>query len=268
MGQDDPRKFLILGCHRTGTTMMRLILDSHPDIHCFDEWKGYTALEEGDYTNPKNAKLLGFKCPNWTYWLVESDEHQKICEAMPVIFMLRDVRGCITSMLRLKTGSGSFFKGIQTWPDRTQLKDHHKEELARIKTLSCPEYRVAAFYWRYMTEQYIELAKMGWPVLPIHYEQFVQFPESHLRVICNFLQVPWDDALLRHYEFEHDETPGGRAVGNTALDRPVDALSVMIWKDVLTVEQEEAILETAGGLNDYVSVIRQENEKRVGVSQY
>jgi hypothetical protein len=265
MGQDDPLKFFILGCQRTGTTMLRLIMDSHPDIHCFDEWKGYSALLHGNYSNTKQAKLLGFKCPDWTELFLESDIHHKILGQSQILFMLRDVRGCIASMLKLKTGNGNFFNGLQiNWPDSPYCPP---KQLAIIRRLNCPEHRLAALYWRTKTYQYVEMVKRGLPVLPVHYEQFVQFPESHLKIICQFLQVPWDDRLLRHYKQPHDESPGGKAVGNTALNRPIDQSSIMLWKSIFTAEQEAAILETAGEINDYISVLRGE-KKEGGVSQY
>lgn len=255
-GQED-RKFFIIGCQRTGTTMMRLILDSHPDIHCFDEWKGYSALLDGKYPNAKNAKLLGFKCPGWTKLFLTSEKHQKIIDSSPIIFMLRDVRGCIASMLNLKTGEGTFFNGVQRTVREWENEPHRPvKEILSIKNQTYPKLRAAALYWREQTLQYIELIKLNFSVLPIHYEQFVQFPESHLRIICNFLQVPWDDALLRHHEFSHDETPNGKAVGDTALDRPVDLSSTMLWMNIFTSQEEAAILETAGSLNDYVSILR------------
>lgn len=249
-GQED-QKFFILGCQRTGTTMMRLILDSHPDIHCFDEWKGYSALLNEDYSNSKNAKLIGFKCPNWTSLFLKSDQHYQMLKSYPIIFMLRDVRGCVASMLKLKTGNGTYLKGIEkNWASKPT------EEILKAKTQTFPEYRVAALYWKEQTSQYIEMIKRGLSVLPIHYEQFVQFPESHLKIICDFLQVPWNDMLMRHHEFYHDETPGGKAVGETALDRSVDLSSIFLWADVLSSKEEIAILEMAGPLNDYISILK------------
>lgn len=37
-------RFFISGCQRSGTTMLRLILESHPFIQCFDEVAGYDIL--------------------------------------------------------------------------------------------------------------------------------------------------------------------------------------------------------------------------------
>jgi Sulfotransferase family len=39
-------RFFILGCQRTGTTLMRLVLESHPDVFCYDELKSYAVLRQ------------------------------------------------------------------------------------------------------------------------------------------------------------------------------------------------------------------------------
>lgn len=38
------KPFYIIGCQRSGTTLMRLILDSHPQVSCVDESSAYDLL--------------------------------------------------------------------------------------------------------------------------------------------------------------------------------------------------------------------------------
>jgi Sulfotransferase domain len=257
-----PRRVFILGCHRSGTTMMRLILNSHKDIHCFDEWKSYPAVMTNNYANTKNAPVVGLKMPNWTEWIVESDEYKKYYENDPIIFMFRDVRGVIASALSLPTGKGCFFNGImeaidEKWPIDTHRKFYpeYKLEMTNIEKMNEVKFRKAAIYWRYKTSRYLSMVKAGYNVLPIHYELFVRNPISHLKVIMDFIELDWDDNLLNHHMQEHDETNNGYAVGNTLIKRPIDTESIDKWKKVLTEEQEKAILETAGAWNDFISIL-------------
>src|SRR5437016_4600645 len=60
------RRFYILGCQRTGTTLMRLVLECHSKILCFGEVRGYQALANNERTIPYGKEIVGFKIPRWT----------------------------------------------------------------------------------------------------------------------------------------------------------------------------------------------------------
>ena len=59
-------RFFILGCQRSGTTLLRLILEVHPDVFCYDELKGYAVLQGAIQEDLPHARLIGFKIPRWT----------------------------------------------------------------------------------------------------------------------------------------------------------------------------------------------------------
>jgi protein-tyrosine sulfotransferase len=259
------RRILIVGCHRSGTTLMRLVLDSHPLIHCFDEWKAYDALKNDEFANAKNAEILGFKIPNWTEYLVDCDDFKKYYQEDDyILFMLRDVRAVVASMLSLRTKPDRvWFQGAvnavtKKWPidPKRKFLQTCGAELAKIETMPLADYRKAALYWRYKTSKYLEMVTLGWRVVPVFYEKFVDRPESHMRILMKTLNIPWSDMLMQHHQMTHDEVTNGMAVGNTNAQRAVDTGSVNKWEDVLTADQQQAILETAGELNDYVSHLR------------
>jgi hypothetical protein len=259
-------RLFIVGCHRSGTTMMRLVLNSHPDIHCYDEWKSYRAIESGIYPPvDKEVKAYGFKIPNWTERLVHDPVRRLYYkDGDLIVFMIRDVRDVVASMLSLPTGAGNFFihatNAIQNWykdPARGCTKEFF-EELTATETLSEPIYRKAALFWRYKTSQYLEMVKLGYRVLPIRYENIVTCPESCMRIICSVVGLPFSEQVLHHHQIEHDETPNGKAVGDTNVKRSIDTYSINKWKTVLTSSQESAVIETAGPLNDYMAFVGME----------
>lgn len=237
---------------------MRLILNSHKDIHCFDEWKSYNAVLENKYDNPKNAQIVGLKMPNWTEWVVQSEYYRSFYNNDPIIFMLRDVRATIASMLTLPTGNVNFFNNVLEavnikWPndEHRTFSKIYTDEVKQIEKMDFPDFRKAALFWRVKTSCYLDMVKLGFRVLPVNYDLFVLNPTSHLRIITNFLGIEWDDGLLLHHTKQHDETFDGIAVGNTMVNRPIDSKSITKWKDILK-DEETAILETAGYWNDYV----------------
>ena len=89
-------------------------------------------------------------------------------------------------------------------------------------------------FWRYKTSKYFDMVRMGWPTIPVHYENLVIQPEACLKIIFKFLEIEWSDDVLNNN---------------------VHSNSVHKFKEVLTKEQEMVILETAGELNNYVSFI-------------
>jgi len=240
---------------------MRLILNSHPKIHCFDEWKSYKALETEEYENPQELGLLGFKIPNWTDLLVDSEDYRKLYKRDRVIFMMRDVRAVVASMLHLPTGIGTWFQGAlknmdEKWPNDPSKQiffDTYEKELKKSEKHPLKDFCKMALFWKYKTSKYLDMVKLGWPVLPIRYESLVRFPRSHINLVMQFLESEWDDNLLKHYELEHDETFDGIGVGNVLVKRPIDTESIDKWKTILTPEQERVLLQVSGLWNNFAS---------------
>ena len=61
-----PQSFFIAGCQRSGTTLMRLILECHDQVSCFDELRSYGALAERPLLQDLAGRKVGFKIPRWT----------------------------------------------------------------------------------------------------------------------------------------------------------------------------------------------------------
>ena len=83
---------------------MRLVLECHSHIVCFDEPRAYQELAQNTYDLRAGKTIAGFKIPRWTEQLDELElsdyglgiEARRFYEREPIIFMLRDVR-CVCS---------------------------------------------------------------------------------------------------------------------------------------------------------------------------
>ncbi len=125
-----PQRFYIAGCQRSGTTLLRLVLDSHPDIRCLDEAAAYDHLSgrsEMPIALADEAQLaLGFKIPRFAEQLtwpemIDPDygRFPAFYDGEKTLFIVRDVCDVVASMLALKVD------GSRNWLDRHALQVLH-----------------------------------------------------------------------------------------------------------------------------------------------
>jgi hypothetical protein len=196
------RPIFIVGCQGSGTTLLRLMLDSHPNISCGPEtrflpdfaritddanWphmqqygfpKAYwheriAALFDGvqsDYAARRGKVRWADKTPRYALSLGYIDELFPSCQ---IVHVIRDGRDVIGSH-RARWGLVSAVKACRKWP----LYIH----TARAAASDLP------------SDRYHEL----------RYEDLVGDPEGTLRKLLLFLDEPWDQAVLEHDAHPHD----------------------------------------------------------------
>ncbi len=250
-------RFFITGCQRSGTTLLRLMLDAHPNIRCFDEAVSYDLLRVGTEKQfpDIDENLVGFKIPRWGDILdsgfipdmLDCPGSKQFYKREPVLFLLRDPRDVVASMLSLQFINGSWLEvvGLRDLMQRLQssasARDEYKKELDFIfKNESLAG--GGALLWRMKTEAFLRYLDLGFPVLGVQYETLVSDSESILRKILNYLSCRWDPAVLEHHKKSHHEVnKDGLTVGHTAPNRPVDRSSVGRWQAILSDKDQEAV---------------------------
>jgi len=194
----------IVGCQRSGTTLLRLMLDSHPNISCGPE----TRILEELATLPKRhwSYLQNYGLPReyWdakfadlfasfqleyaqsrgkTRWADKTPRYAlslayitRVFPTCQVVHVIRDGRDVVASH-RDRWGYWSALKAVEKWPRYIHA--------ARRVGSSLP------------SERYYE----------IRYEDIVGQTEPALRGLLEFLHEPWDAAVLHHDEHPHDISP-------------------------------------------------------------
>lgn len=258
-----PKLFFILGCQRTGTTLVRFILESHSKISCVDEHRAYVILQDEkllkkEINSNLGKKWLGFKTPRITEQMLEpfladtgiNFRTENNFKGTPIVFLVRNVLDTITSMSTLEQEGISWLK---RWALRTTdfwsktnpyFLEQYKREIKFLKTAKNKDLVAGALCWKYKTASYFNYKKNSIPVTLIHYEDLVSNKKRTIKAILDFLNLKWEDSVLSHEKLSHAETDEkGITVGNNDSKIPINASSVDRYKKFLKPKEISEILK-------------------------
>ena len=243
------------GAGRSGTTLLRVILDSHSRIACGPELKiipsiaqmwaefqttflPYLAesnVTEGDIDRAFRTFIVSLMAP-----LRHQSGKPRIAEKTPnnvfffrhlhrmfpnasYVHMVRDGRDVVASLLTMD------WLGTDGQP-MPYTKDA----------------RLAARYWANsiaVARQFAQATQGHSRYCELRYETLIAHPEASLRALFDFLGEPWEPQVLAFHEQRH--TLGFESNAD-AVTRPIYHTSVGRWQRELTAEQRAAVKEEAG----------------------
>jgi hypothetical protein len=223
----------VVGPMGSGTTLARLVLDSHPSLAIAPE-TGFARL-----------LLAHEQIPFWKFgaeWYgrlgISPDELDG---------MLRDFYGGIYSRFAQSHGA-------TRWGDKTPFHTWHIHRLARVfpdavfvATARHPGAVAASlverfrFTWpagvrhwvRSTTEMLHRGRRLGDRFALCRYEDLVTDPEPLLRQLFDWLGEPWDEAVLSFHEVHRERGTAAVVEGRTRSDRPLDPGRVARWADAM-----------------------------------
>ena len=205
MAGDSGAPIFIVGCQRSGTTLLRLLLDAHPRISCGPETRFLADLAritspqawphmqqygfpkeywhrkfadlfdsfQTDYARRRGKTRWADKTPRYALCLEFLDQLFPTCQ---VVHVIRDGRDVVASH-RDRWGYVSAVKASRKWP-------------LYIRAARTVGARLAA-------GRYTE----------VRYEELVGDTEATIRKLLDFLGEPWDDAVLEYDRQPHDVQP-------------------------------------------------------------
>lgn len=266
------RRFFISGCQRSGTTLMRLVLESHPMVHCFDEELGYRFLIDeacGSKTyhyTKSGISLVGFKIPRFAEQLLRKEfddvdygQCPSFYHSQPIVHLVRNPLDTVASMMTLKVPGGKTWVDLygrailsHMFKDSSTL-DRFGDQYQIVVDTGLSGHKVGALYWCIKNQGLLDLLEADCPVQAVPYETFVSHPESVLRKICEFLSIPWRKELLFHSRYTHGELDEkGLAIGGTNPRRSIDVTSVGRYTKILSPEQVTDVLEIADSMSQRI----------------
>ena len=260
---------LITGCQRSGTTLMNLILDSHPDVRGIDEMVFFfPALQR--YLNeplPQAKSFVSFKLPMYAHMLA----FIRMLPDCKVLWCIRDPMDVVASMEKLRSKTGNVIPWSAHanggWGEIVNsywaLEDKQKQELREVMTTfsnvtgkldqltkaqgtelqidSRDSVFLGALCWRIKNELLSLYEALDIDFYLVRYEQLVMDPQEGIASILDYLKLPWSDAVLSHHQHH-----SGMSIGDTSNSRAIDRASLGRGKKDLSPEEQIIVKAVCG----------------------
>jgi hypothetical protein len=199
------RPIFVVGCARSGTTLVQLMLDSHPRISCGPETLFLEQMVRAEENNWMRLAAFGLTRQAWrarvrdlfewvhvqhaerrgkVRWADKSPGYTRILDYVDDLFpdgqviqVIRDPRDVIDSWSR-RWGPRRAHEVVHAWPEHIRAG--------------------RAFAAGRPPDRYTEL----------RYESLVRDPEKTMRTVLDWLGEPWDDDVLHFGEIDHGYARG------------------------------------------------------------
>jgi hypothetical protein len=273
----------IVGVGRSGTTLLRIMLDSHPQLAIGPE-TGFVpeVIRACRRRGPAPEALLDLLRRDRRWGDFDLDE----AELMERFGALR--RRSAGEVLRTLYELYAEGQGKPRWGDKTPayvkrmpmiqralpearfvhvIRDGRDVALSRARRAlrePAPAERVADV-WRGRILRAREQARRLDGYLEVRYEDLVTDTEPTLRRVCEFIELPWDPAVLRYYERAGErlaevsrdlpakdgkiERSGAeRAAAHALIKEPPKRERIAAWREQMSLADREAFEAVAGDL--------------------
>ena len=235
----------VVGSMRSGSTMLRLILDSHPNIAI------------GSETGFMGALSAAKKIPNWKFgdeWYSRLDWTEAELDAR-----LRDFYGAMFQRYATQQGKGR-------WGDKTPFHTMHIPTMAQVfpdavfvgivrhpgavaaslRASFNYTFPDALSYWKATNLTMVRAAgQLGERFVLCRYEDLVADGEPVLRELMSCLGEPWSNDLLEHHRVQKQKGVPRVADGATSTRDRIDARRAVSWLESATSADHQALEGTA-----------------------
>jgi len=245
------------GCARSGTTLLRVILDAHPHIACGAE----TSLLIGSFLPDRLAER--FDVPVSEVWRLraETQDHVQLAEQFFSDYAARrgkrrwaektpqNVRHI--GFLFRHFPASKFIHVIRDGRDVVcSLRTHPRYRMVNgVKTPTniCRPLAPCVHEWLRDTA-----AGMRWRGCPnyteVRYEDLLAEPEGTLRRLCEFIGEPWDPRMLEYHHLDKDASSRNvvHFITSARAVEPLTAQAVQRWRTDLNPDEQQLVHQLAG----------------------
>lgn len=193
------------GMPRSGTTLLRAILDAHPDIRCGGETRvipRILSLRNNMFNMPYEARRLkeaGVESTVFDHAVAEFMLEIIVRHGPPAKQLCNKDPFTLKSAVYIKSlfPNARFLFMIR---DGRAVAHSIVSRKVTISGFNITSYRDCIVKWNgAIANMHNQCESLGIGVcLPIYYEKLVMHPEDTTRKILNFLKLPWNDSVLHH----------------------------------------------------------------------
>jgi LPS sulfotransferase NodH len=195
------RPAFILCTLRSGSTLLRVLLDSHSQLHAPHEIHlRYVGVKLNTTWSKRSMKEMGLdeKALQYLLWdrilhreLAASGKRYVVDKTPNNVFIADRIREC--------------------WPDaRFVFLLRHPAAIARSRLAVRPEAdpeKNVDLIRRYC--EHLEQARSTYDGVTVRYEDLTTDPAAVTRRVCDFLEVPWEAQMLDYGRFDHGRYRAG-----------------------------------------------------------
>jgi hypothetical protein len=278
IGVFDRPCFFVVGPVRAGTTMLRLLLNSHPEVAVPAEtWFFPDVLREarrfGDFGTPEQVDAFARVVAAAT-----AESMRPVREVFQV--SPEEIAAAVTAA-GARSYAAAFWafldlvarrEGKRLWGEKTPyysawltklgeaypngrfiaLVRDPRDVAQSLQAISWgrevyPTLTDAGLRWRYAMEG-IERARplLGERLKAIRYEELVADPEGNARALCEFLGLRFSPEMLRFHESAGHVMPPGVDEWHPRVKQPINSSRIGLWRQQFTPE-DVGMIEFAAG---------------------
>lgn len=241
----------IIGAMGSGSTLLRLILDSHDNIAIPRETGFMRAYNAHQFIPYKWSGRNWAKRMGWS----RQELDEELARFYDRIFMRNVER-----------------QGKQRWGDKTPYHTWHVDDMARLfpdavfvgivrhpgacvsSNMSRWGHTVtqaAYHYARYNREIARQAAQVGERFAIVRYEDLVLRPEALLRELLDWLGEPWSPNVLAHHTVQGARGGRLKVEGRSRVDDPIDTSRIAKWTNTMTEGQRNLLRRRLGRLGAF-----------------
>ncbi len=289
--------FFILGRGRSGTTLIRTILDAHPNVLVPPEspiilalWSKYRTITwtkktlnvfyEDVINEPQLKRLWDIDFSNFKKELSEVSENASFQEVMKIVY--RHYQSPFPKDdIQLLGDKNPIFslhieKLLQVFPKAKIIyvtRDYRDNILSqkRIHSTMVRTTAALAWHWREYIKKFIQ-AQKNHPnqILLISYESFSENPTPHLHRICDFIGLEFKKEMLNFHS--NAKTFSGRL--SQVLDmhqnllNPVNTSRTNLWKDNMSSKDIQIADAICGAFGKKVGYTADDQPTRIPIAAW